>query len=127
MKPLVLLLVFFVTFTSVARAVGSLGTEDIIPLLKQNKELFDYIAATLELSPGAAGSRIGQSVNPRLGGARVAPYYLFAKPKGARDWTFEIQTDAEVEYLDDKGHVVDLFDASAFRENFLGITIRIKK
>lgn len=118
------LVLFIVPFS---RSVGSLSTEDISPLLKQNAELFDLISSTLDLAPGAAGSRIGQSVNERLGGARVAPYYLLAKPKGATDWVFDMRVDADVTYLDANGAVTDLFGAYSYREALIGITLEIRK
>lgn len=127
MKHLSQVLLLIVALASSLQATGSMGTDEIMPLLKQNPELFRLITESLELSPGASGSRIGQSVNSRLGGTRVAPYYLRAKPKGAADWTYDVRIDADVVYLDDNGKIVDLLEAHSFREKLTGITIGIRK
>jgi hypothetical protein len=58
-----------------------------------------------------------------LGGTRVAPYILYAKPKGEKEWVFEIQIDATIEYLDLNGKPTSLHEAASVRQTLLSIRI----
>lgn len=77
----------------------------------------------LDLSKTGSAARIGQSVNPALGGTRLAPYVLFAKPKGGKDWTFEIHIEAKAEYFDASGKPTSFNTAISIRETFSSIRI----
>jgi hypothetical protein len=106
-----------------AHGSGSFLVEDIKPLLKQKKEIYGLLTDSLDLATSGSADRIGQSVNPNLGGTRVAPYIVYAKPKGARDWVLEIQIDATTEYLDPSGKPTSMESATSVRETLLSIRI----
>ncbi len=117
---------FFTLILALAQpvcATGSFQLEDIMALLDQEKEIRGFLLKNLELAPGGSANRIGQAVNPNLGGARVGPYVLNAKPKGAKDWAFEIHIEVKTEYLDAAGKPVELERATSFRETFLSVRI----
>jgi len=103
---------------------GSFLIEDILPLLQQNKDLSEFVAAHLDLESGGWAARIGNRVNENLGGARIAPYSIRAKPKGSPGpWTFELIIEAETEFLDSKGNAVSLEKGESIREKLLGIKL----
>lgn len=106
-----------------AHGSGSFSVEDIKPLLKQKKEIYGFLTQSLDLATSGSADRIGQSVNPNLGGTRVAPYIVYAKPKGEKEWVFEIQIDATTEYLDPTGKPTSLESATSVRETLLAIRI----
>src|SRR5689334_5012823 len=61
---------------------GSMGTDELLPLLRQQPEVYAAIQAGIELSDSAfAETRVGSHVEA-LGGARVGPYSVRGKVRG---------------------------------------------
>lgn len=109
--------------SSGAFAAGSVIPDEFLPLLKQKTQIFEFVSASLDLDESGSGDRIGQAVNPRLGGTRIAPYFVKAKPKGEKKWSLLLEIQATVEFLDDNGRRTEIHTASSVRETFTGIRI----
>lgn len=108
-------------------AAGSFSPEeDLAPILEEAPVLREFVEGALELAPGGSASRIGNAVNPRLGGRRVGPYHILARPKGTEgSFTFELIFHTEIVYLDERGEAVGLPEAVAIRERFESLEIRL--
>jgi hypothetical protein len=114
---------YFIVSASVALADGSAIPEEFEPLLKQKKEIYEFVSAHLELDKHGSGDRIGQAVNPRLGGTRIAPFFVKAKPRGEKEWTLLLEIQAQVDFLDEEGKKSSLEEAVSIRETFTGIRL----
>ena len=107
-----------------ALAGGSFSIEDLLPLLRQNKDLHDHLTRTLDIEAIGTALRIGTMVNKDLGGARIAPYTIRAKPKGSPGpWVFYLEIDAETVFLDANGKPVPLEEGKEIQEKLLGIKL----
>ena len=106
MKKVFALLVFFSLVTK-GFADGSMSTEEVLAILKKNKVLHEYVTSTLELDSVASGVRLGRHFE-ELGGLRVGPYQLMAKPKGAEDFTMVLVVECSQEFVDKDGKVFDM-------------------
>ena len=68
--------------------------------------------------------RIGQNVNPHLGGTRLGPYTVLAKPKGSTGpFVFEVTVTTEAEPLDGAGKPVPLAKARSIKEKFVSVAL----
>ena len=112
--------------TQSAWGAGSFSRDDdLIPILEQQPAIAAWVAGGLDLDESGSAMRIGQNVNPNLGGLRVGPYIILAKPKGAPGpFTLEVTVETEMDCKDDKGNTVDLEKATTIIEKFISITIR---
>lgn len=108
---------------SAAWAAGSVISTEYAPLLAQRKEIHDFVSAYLDLDESGSGDRIGQAVNPTLGGTRIAPFFIKAKPRGEKRWTLLLEIQAEVDFLDADGNRTDLVDAISVRQTLTGIKL----
>jgi hypothetical protein len=116
------------SLSAAAWAGGSFALEDIKPLLEQEPVLAKWLIDGLDLDETGAATRIGQNVNAHLGGARVGPYVLLAKPKGsAGPFTLEVTVETEISFLNAAGKSVDLPNARQIREKMSSITVRAYK
>lgn len=109
-----------------AQAGGSFRFEDVEPLLRQNEALYIYVTETLELSPGGWANRINGRVSDDLGGSRLAPYVLRAKPKGTTGgWIFYLSIEADIQFLDADGkEVVEMHEGKTIKETLTGISLK---
>lgn len=108
-----------------AFAGGSFFLEDIRDLLQQQPALWAHIQSTYDISPTGDADRIGRAQNLRLNGVRVAPYLLWAKPKGTDgEYTFMLEVQAETTYLDARGKKVPIERATDVKEQLKGILFR---
>ena len=76
---------FFLTLLIVANgalvsAGGSLGFEEIQPILERDPALGKWLLENLEFKPSASGTRLGRHWT-ELGGARQGPYFVDATTK----------------------------------------------
>ena len=94
---------------SYAHAGGSFDLDDqLLPLLKQKPELMDYLMSTLDIEPHGVAARIGRTVNSHLGGTRIGPYQLCAKPKGQKGaYTLQLTFHTSKVFLDSNGKPAD--------------------
>jgi hypothetical protein len=126
MKRLILLLVTSLLFLPLtAKAGGSFLVEDIKPVLAQVPEIEKYIFSTLELGKSGDASMIGSTINPRLGGTRLGPYCINAKPKGATGgYVFTLCINTEYDFRDKKGKSCGIEKAYSVKETFLSMEIK---
>jgi len=106
-------------------AGGSFILDDIKPLLDQAPQVKAYLFSTLDFDACGSADRIGNNVNPRLGGARVGPYCINARPKGSKSGNiFEICINTDIDFRDKKGKSCELDKAYSFKEKFLSVEIK---
>jgi hypothetical protein len=123
MKLFLLALVLF-TLSIPSHATGSMGTDEVLIIIKQNTNLYKSLDQAFDFSPGAVGMRIGNVGDARLGGARVAPYEFYARPKGSTgDWIFTIIVEADTKYFKKSGEVATIFDGEVIKETLIGVRI----
>jgi hypothetical protein len=101
-----------------------MSTNDVLSIVKQNADLYKSLDISFDFSPGAVGKRIGNIGEAHLGGARVAPYEFYARPKGSTgDWIFTIIIEAETKYFKKSGEVATIFDGEVIKETLIGVRI----
>ncbi|MGH8605661.1 MAG: hypothetical protein ACREXR_23580 [Gammaproteobacteria bacterium] len=94
------------------------------PIKGQIPELWAALSSAFDMAESGGASMIGNNVNPRLGHARVGPYCLLAKPKGAPGpYKFDICFNTEPRWLDAEGRPTELPDAHSFTERFVSVEI----
>ena len=64
-------------------AGGTFPFSQLKPILEQKPMLASHLFSTLDFAEWGMASRVGSIVNEKLGGARLGPYRIRAKPKGA--------------------------------------------
>ncbi len=106
MKSLILL-VCCVCFVSPVKAGGSVDTATILEVLETNKPLKEYLESTLEFENGGWAVRLGRHFE-EMGGARIAPYHVLVKPKGAKEFTMELVVECSQKFTDKDGKEVDI-------------------
>lgn len=121
-----LLLCALVCGVTAAQAGGSVSLEEVLVILRQNPELLKVVTTSLELNEeGDGASRIGNNVNPNLGGKRVGPYELYARPsKSTGPFIFEVVVTTEKTWLNAAGKPTDLTRAVEVRERLISVEIR---
>ena len=121
-----LALAALLTFSAAsARAGGSFSVDEFMLILEQQPAIAQWIADSLDLDETGTAMRIGQEVNPNLGGMRIGPYTILAKPKGADGpFTLELTMETQMDCLDDSGNSVEFDKATAIEESFDYLTIR---
>lgn len=127
-KQSVFIVLNLILFSSLIIGGGSFHFEDDLrPILAQNPPLEDYIINTLDLSDSGIAMRIGQNVNPHLGGKRIGPYIMRAKPKGSEGpFIWEITFETEQVFTGEDGRIVsDISDAREISEWINAVTIRV--
>ncbi len=114
-----------VLFSPASYAGGSFILDDIKPVLGQAPVVEKYLFTGLELEKSGDANRIGSNVNPRLGGTRLGPYCVNAKPKGARGKnTFRVCINTEYQFTDRAGKPCKLEQAYSVKEKFSSVEIK---
>ena len=107
------------------QAGGSFYLSDIQSLLQQQPRLWRYISDTMDVEEVGVASRIGSAVNKELGGIRIAPYVIRAKPKGYKGPPmFEVVIHATTKFYDASGNVVPVDRAVDYKESFSRLELR---
>ena len=102
-----------------------MAAPDVLSLLRQQPEFYEYVANTLELDTVGWAARIGPRVNPDLAGTRIAPYHIKARPRGAKGpWIFFLTVDAVTNFQDAAGKDVPLHEGKSVQEKLIGIRLR---
>jgi hypothetical protein len=123
-----LILTFLIIPVSLSYAGGTFLIEDIKPILSQSPEIQKYLFATLEIAKSGDANRIGNNVNPRLGGVRLGPYCIYAKPKRAMGKNnLEICINTAYHFSDKAGKPCELEQAYSVKEEFVSAEIRPAK
>jgi hypothetical protein len=109
---------------SFAEQGGSFYLSDLRSLLAGNiawqgiKDSFDIYSA-------GDASRIGWSESNKLGGTRIGPYKLWAKPKGrSGPYTCGIDIKTRISYLDKFGQQAKMENATSVKEEVVAFEIR---
>lgn len=104
-----------------AFAGGSCPVEWMMPLLRQDPAVHQFVTSALHLDATGWAGRIGSRVNEDLGGARLAPYSIRAKPKGSTGpWLFLLIVEADAVFLDAEGKPVPLEQGKKIQEKLTG-------
>lgn len=118
-------MIAFIFPATAANAGGSFLLDDIKPVIEQSPDIEKYLFATLELTKSGQANRIGNNVNPRLGGTRLGPYCIYAKPRGAAGKnTLEVCINTEYHFRDKTGRPCTLEQAFSVTESFVSIEIK---
>ncbi len=107
-------------------AGGTVGLDDVDPLLRRRPTLRSFLISSLDLENTVmAAVRLGPHFE-HLGGARVGPYLLEGKPKGSKDADpLEVVLCTHVRFLDADGKVpVDETKATRIDEQLSVVMIR---
>ena len=93
--------------------------------MDENPALQKVVMASFDLAESGGANRIGYRVNKTLGGYRIGPYYLNAKPKGQNgEFTLTIIFHTEILFIDKNGHETgDLTAAVKIKERFYSFEI----
>ncbi|NLX26765.1 MAG: hypothetical protein GXY61_12560 [Lentisphaerae bacterium] len=113
MKRIIILTISAFLGISLAFAGGSVSfDEQLLPILKQNKEFSDAILSTFDFNASVYGqSDFGD--HTRFGGERLGPYTLLAKPKSSKSgWIFEVTINTRWTIYDANGNQIPLRDES---------------
>ncbi len=95
-------------------------------ILEQKPALATHLFSTLEFAEWGMASRVGSIVNEKLGGARLGPYRIRTKPKGAEgDYVFEVVVYTKKIFLDQDRKKVALAEASSIVEEFDYLEVRL--
>jgi hypothetical protein len=118
-------IIAFIFPAAVANADGSFLLDDIKPVIQQSPDVEKYLFATLDLEKSGQANRIGNNINPRLGGTRLGPYCIYAKPKGdAGKNTLEVCINTQYHFKDKTGRPCRLEQAYSVTESFVSIEIK---
>jgi len=106
------------------QAGGSISSSDLKSLLSVDDPITVYVRQSLDIAPTGGATRIGQAVNPNLGGQRVGPYTFPARRSGnSGDYNLIVTLKTSVKWLDDSGNVVDVGKATKFTEKLTGVEV----
>lgn len=110
----------------VAVAAGSFRPEiELAPILEQVPSIRDFVSATLDLAESGSADRIGTEANRHLGGTRLGPYIIEARPKGSDGPSlFVLVFHTTYRFLDADGVEVELAAARRVEEKFDFLEIR---
>ncbi len=127
MNKVFLLFLIFLLFSSSLFAEGSFEFDTkLLPLLKKDNSIGKYLLETIDFSKSGSAIRIGQDVNPKLGGGRVGPYTIYAKPKGSSGpYIFKVTIVTSQKGKDEKGNSVTILNASRIEEEIVSIEIEL--
>jgi len=118
-------IIAFIISGSAAYAGGSFLIDDIKPVIAQSPDIEKYLFTTLELTKSGQANRIGNNINPRLGGTRLGPYCVYAKPKGAKGKnTLEVCINTEYHFMDKTGRSCTIEQAYSVTESFVSVEIK---
>lgn len=103
---------------------GSYPVEWMLPLIRQNPAIHQFVTSSLDLDAVGWATRIGSRVNEDLGGARLASYSIRAKPKGSTGpWLFLLVVEADAVFLDAESKPVPLEQGKRIKEKLTGIKL----
>jgi hypothetical protein len=123
LRSIVAALCLPIAFSASAAGSFQVGIE-FEPIRKQIPELWRALSDSLLLQQSGWANRIGDNVNPRLGGTRIGPYCLLGKPKQTPGPnTLKVCFNTEYLWFDAAGNRSTLEDATRVEERFLSIDI----
>lgn len=107
-------------------AEGSFTSEAVLPaLLAQDPELATFVERTLDIGATGSAARVGAALSPHLGGSRIGPYVVPARPKGSTGaYSLQLTVNTEIHFLDERGAEAGPQQAVRLREDLVGIELR---
>jgi hypothetical protein len=126
MKRLILGVVL-VLMAKTAFAPGTLDLDEISALLSQQPRIFRALTTGFEIQKTAIGVRLGNHFT-HLGGKRIGPYTLWARPRGsAGPFDIEIQVCTSVTFLNSTGRATDdIIDAAQTKEVLRSFVVQLE-
>jgi Ran GTPase-activating protein (RanGAP) involved in mRNA processing and transport len=116
----------FLMAPGIGLAAGTVGLADIDPLLKQKPEIRNYLMSTLDMdSTVMAAVRFGSHVK-HLGGARMGPYIIQARPKTPKNAApLEVVLCTDARFFDESGNTTeDEANAARLEEKLTVVMLR---
>ena len=109
-----------------ASANGSFSVDgEFAPVKKQIPALWASLGKAFELPADGWAIRVGDTVNPNLGGKRIGPWCFSTRPKGTKPPdTLVLCVNTEARWLDAKGKPVDMEKAVRVEERFEAVEIK---
>lgn len=121
-----LLIIFFIHI-GLTYADGSVSYKNnILPIIKQNSFMANFIENTFKIEGDAEGIRLGNDVAPAVSGSRTGPYTMKAfwrSPSGDIPATLTIYT--QIKFYDEKGNLLkdDITSATKIIETFDSLSL----
>jgi hypothetical protein len=102
------LLLAFVLAPVPCVAVGTVGLNEIDPLLREKPAIRAFLLSSLDLDDTVmAAVRLGPHFE-HLGGVWMGPYMIQGRPKGSKDGVpLEVVLCTDARFLDQSGHAVE--------------------
>jgi hypothetical protein len=136
---IILLLIAVWSLPRIVMAGGTLDADEVLDVIKQEKEIAELLASSLEFRCTAwSDNRLGSEVVPGLGGKRIGPYTLWARRRGSKEgWSLQLTVETRARLQDASG--ADLPDeelpdeelpdeelpgATVVKEELLGVGIK---
>ncbi len=115
-----------VMIPSVCAGAGTVGLADIEPLLRQKPQITTFLMSSLDMDATVmAAVRFGAHVK-HLGGARMGPYFIQARPKASKDASpIEVVLCTDARFIDASGRVTeDEMNAVRLEEKLTVVLLR---
>ncbi len=115
-----------VLIPSVCAGAGTVGLADIEPLLRQKPQITTFLMSSLDMDATVmAAVRFGAHVK-HLGGARMGPYIIQARPKTSKDaLPIEVVLCTDARFIDASGRVTeDEMNAVRLEEKLTVVLLR---
>jgi hypothetical protein len=115
-----------VLIPSVCAGAGTVGLADIEPLLRQKPQITTFLMSSLDMGATVmAAVRFGAHVK-HLGGARMGPYIIQARPKTSKDASpIEVVLCTDARFIDASGRVTeDEMNAVRLEETLTVVLLR---
>lgn len=119
-----LILILWLTALVSPVVAASFDTQSqVMPIIMKHAHVYKMIQNNFELSNNGIGSMVGTNVNPKLGHARIGPYRIMAKIKGAEKWGFILVIHTNVAWHSSDGKEATFQTADSFTENLKSVEI----
>jgi hypothetical protein len=113
---------------SIALAGGTVGFEQVEPLLREQPATYRWLASTLRFPDSAFAQVRFAPYFRKLGGGRMGPYSFTAQPRdSARAGQVEVVVCTTSQFVDAAGHTLQgdrIFSASQVIEHLSSIVVR---
>jgi len=104
-----------------------MSAADLLALFEQGSPIKAFIESSLDISPDVwAEIRVGTDSNEKLGGMRLGPYHVMARPKNSQEhgYCFILTVITENKFVNEKGDEVDFFEATDAKQKIVRIEIK---
>lgn len=126
MKNIFLVLAAICLGTVYSSAGGSLDTKQVTDILKKDTVIWTQVLAPFELDTTAWGLRCGTHW-PHLGGARIAPYTVLMRPKGAVEYSLLLTVECEQRFIDKNGKELAKDANGSVTDEIINQSVRVEE